>query len=388
MSDQSAENHDKRLENADTSGQETDQGVLSNDTAGAPAVDAAIPPWEEQPKEEQPKEEQPKEETQSQPAVQPEKAFSDPFLQKHDGAKKTPRPIIEADTIPTSIPATVPLGATAVELPLSKNHQGENFYIASFFMPKDKAVLVHQAYDFARVCDDIADSPVLATLDKRGRLEGFKRALMGEEEDPDYQRGFALRQTLLEHSISLDYMLGLMDAFLMDVDKSRYQTWAELQHYCHLSAAMVGRMMLDVFGEHKSLYPLSDAICYALQMLNHLTDMKKDLHDLDRCYLPADLMHAHHVSMDDISAQDLSPNLRACLDEALGRVQDYLTVGSGLAQEVEDPRLAIEVSALITVLTKWHGLLIKNDPLAQEIALSKGEKMWHFMKGAWHGLMA
>ena len=64
--------------------------------------------------------------------------------------------------------------------------------------------------------------------------------------------------------------------------KSRYANWAELIDYCLLSASPVGRYLIDLHGESKNAYPASDALCNALQVLNHLQDCQEDYRALDR----------------------------------------------------------------------------------------------------------
>ena len=61
-------------------------------------------------------------------------------------------------------------------------------------------------------------------------------------------------------------------AFRLDARKDRYANWSELMDYCALSAAPVGRFVLDVHGEDPSIWPASDALCSALQIINHLQD--------------------------------------------------------------------------------------------------------------------
>ena len=48
----------------------------------------------------------------------------------------------------------------------------------------------------------------------------------------------------------------------------------------------VGRHVLDLHGEDRATYVPSDALCTALQVLNHMQDCAQDLAALDRCYLP------------------------------------------------------------------------------------------------------
>src|SRR6185312_15877463 len=62
--------------------------------------------------------------------------------------------------------------------------------------------------------------------------------------------------------------------------------WDELIDYCRYSAMPVGRFVLDVHGESRDLWPANDALCAALQVINHLQDCGKDYRDLNRVYIP------------------------------------------------------------------------------------------------------
>ena len=72
--------------------------------------------------------------------------------------------------------------------------------------------------------------------------------------------------------------------------KLRYANWNELLDYCRYSAMPVGRFVLDVHGESRDTWPANDALCAALQIINHLQDCAKDYRQLDRVYLPMDLL--------------------------------------------------------------------------------------------------
>ena len=74
----------------------------------------------------------------------------------------------------------------------------------------------------------------------------------------------------------------------MDVTKLRYRDWDDLIGYCSYSAMPVGRFVLDVHGESRATWPANDALCAALQIINHLQDCGKDYRDLDRVYIPLD----------------------------------------------------------------------------------------------------
>ena len=124
-----------------------------------------------------------------------------------------------------------------------------------------------------------------------------------------------LRLELAKTGLSPKHALDLLKAFRLDARKNRYANWSELMDYCALSAAPVGRFVLDVHEEDPSMWPASDALCSALQIINHLQDCAEDYKRLDRVYLPLDTLAAHGASVEMLDAPKAPPPLRGALAE-------------------------------------------------------------------------
>ena len=82
----------------------------------------------------------------------------------------------------------------------------------------------------------------------------------------------------------------MLSAFRQDATQRCYADWADLEAYCARSADPVGRMLLRLHGEDAGANRASDALCTALQILNHLQDLVPDRDRMDRIYLPAPWM--------------------------------------------------------------------------------------------------
>ena len=103
--------------------------------------------------------------------------------------------------------------------------------------------------------------------------------------------GVALARAFWPSAASTDrHALDLLEAFRRDVTKLRYRDWDDLMDYCRYSAMPVGRFVLDVHGESRGIWPANDALCAALQVINHLQDCAKDYRELDRVYIPEDAL--------------------------------------------------------------------------------------------------
>ena len=163
---------------------------------------------------------------------------------------------------------------TATQTLSGKTSRDENFPVASWLLSEERRAPILAYYRFARAADDVADHPTLPPDEKLQLLDRLDEALRGRgARDPEAE---PLRIQLGLRGLNPRHALDLLDAFRQDVLKTRYADWGELMDYCRLSAAPVGRFVLDVHEEDERLWPASDALCSALQVINHLQDCAKD----------------------------------------------------------------------------------------------------------------
>jgi phytoene/squalene synthetase len=176
--------------------------------------------------------------------------------------------------------------------------------------------------------------------------------------------------------------LDLLTAFKQDAVKTRYADWEELLGYCVHSANPVGRFLLDLHGEPAAARPLSDALCTALQVLNHLQDLRDDYRQLDRVYLPESWLAAEGIGVESLAENRADPRLRRVIDRALDRVAELLPAASALPANLTDRRMAMEAGAIAALARALHARLRRQDPLAVRVELSKPAKLWVAGRGA------
>lgn len=259
--------------------------------------------------------------------------------------------------------------STSAELRSGKGHRDENFPVASWIIKRKHRPAILAFYEFVRVADDIADHPTLEPDEKLARLNRLEATLLGDgDEEP---QGIALRAVLQERGLSPRHAQDLLRAFRQDVTKLRYADWNDLIDYCTYSAMPVGRYVLDVHGESRTTWPSSDALCAALQVINHLQDCAKDLRTLDRVYVPLDALSAHGLTVDALDAPRASTALRTCLNELAARTGVLLRQSRPLPALVNDVRLAAEISAIQALATRLVSILQRRDPLSESVHLSK-----------------
>lgn len=249
-----------------------------------------------------------------------------------------------------------------------KDHTGENFPVAKLIAPQFRPPVM-AFYKFVRFADDVADHPSAAPDEKLRLLEEMRATLAGESDaSPE---GLRLRASLLERGLSPVHAFDLLQAFRLDVTKDAYADWDDLIDYCRYSAMPVGRFVLAVHGESEDLWPVNDALCAALQVINHLQDCGKDWRNLSRVYLPRDALAAAGARLDDLGAPQASPALKGVIHSLAAKNAELLAKSKLFARRIRNGRLALEVDLIQTLAEDLNAKLMRRDPLSEPVHHSK-----------------
>ena len=258
---------------------------------------------------------------------------------------------------------------TPTEARSGKGHRDENFPVASRLIHPRHRAPVLAFYEFVRTADDIADHSVLAPQEKLALIDRLEATLLGKSNDDPV--GVALRSQLAARQLSPRHAQDLLAAFRMDVTKLRYRDWDDLIGYCTYSAMPVGRFVLDVHGESRATWRANDALCAALQIINHLQDCGKDYRQLDRVYIPLDAFAETGASVDELGADRASASLLECIHRLASRTGALLRDSKLFSASIEDTRLALEVAVIQTFAERLVRLLAQRDPLSERVHLGK-----------------
>ncbi len=263
-------------------------------------------------------------------------------------------------------------GTASVEAWSGKDRADENFPVGSALIRKDLRPHVHAFYAFARNADDIADSAELAAEEKIARLDVMEAVLLGAggEGSPS---ATGLRKSLAETGVTARHATDLLVAFRRDATKLRYADWEELNDYCRYSAMPVGRHVLDLHGEDQATHPPSDALCTALQVLNHLQDCQQDFLALDRCYLPQDLLARNDATIGELRGERASAGLRRTFDGLLERIATLNVVAMDLPRRTRSRRLRLETAAIVGLSRRLCGRLRREDPVRGRVRLRRSD---------------
>ncbi|MCI3934174.1 squalene synthase HpnC [Streptomyces sp. AN091965] len=227
----------------------------------------------------------------------------------------------------------------------------ENFPVAPFFLPRAWREDLMAVYGFARLVDDIGDSDLAsgaaharylgadpgAAGDPLALLDAFEadlRKVFTAGPEPGHPLLRALGPTVRRRDLTPEPFLGLIAANRQDQLVKRYETYDDLVAYCELSANPVGRLVLAITGTATpERIRLSDSVCTALQIVEHLQDVREDL-GRDRIYLPAQDMKRFHVQERDLAAPTAGASVRALVAFEAERAHCLLNEGTPLVGSV------------------------------------------------------
>jgi len=252
-------------------------------------------------------------------------------------------------------------------VPADQRHRQENFPVASWLLKREYRAPILTFYTFARAADDIADHASAPEAEKLARLADMRAGLEGE----GAPEAMALAQAASARGIDLIHARELLDAFTLDVTKRRYADWDDLMAYCRLSAMPVGRFVLDVHGEDRATWPLSDALCAALQVINHLQDCSKDYRQIDRVYIPEPMLAEAGIGVEALGQQQASPQLLGVIRELARQTQNLLRESAPFARHIRDSRLSAEVAVIQRLAENLTAGLLTRDPLADKVHHSR-----------------
>lgn len=227
-------------------------------------------------------------------------------------------------------PAADIAAAVAVTRQLAHSHY-ENFSVVSVLLPKRLRQDFCNIYAFCRVADDLGDE--VGDRDASLRLlEQFRdqtiACFAGEASTALF---IALAGTIHKYDIPIEPFLNLIEAFEQDQRITRYETFGQVVDYCRRSADPVGRLVLYLCGyRDQPRQWLSDKICTALQLTNFWQDVRRDILERDRIYLPADSMKQFGVDESQIREGRINQHYRDLIHFEVDRTATWFDEGEAL----------------------------------------------------------
>lgn len=253
---------------------------------------------------------------------------------------------------------------------MAKGRRGENFPVGSFLIAAKYRPHIHAFYRFARLADDIADSPTLSQEEKLAKLDVLSEMLDGGR--GSIAEAHALRLSLEETGVSTLYGQQLLAAFRMDALNQRFKDRDALVDYCFLSAVPVGRYLLDLHQEsNEEARACADDFCVALQIINHTQDCKTDYVNLNRVYIPQNWLFLAGVTEEALGRNCAGLGLMAALFKMNELAGTRLNRALALPGLIENKGLRREAAAAIALAQALMKKLRGSDPLAKPVRLTR-----------------
>ena len=157
--------------------------------------------------------------------------------------------------------------------------------------------------------------------------------------------------------------------------------------YCRYSASPVGRQLLDQHDKNPAGWFASDALCNALQVINHLQDCGVDYMEMDRGYEPLDHMSRHGSDVAQLSDKLSSAGLKKTIDQCLDETDVLMKDARQLPGVLKDFRLRAESATIVRLAARMIGELRRRDPLAERVQPSKRDFLLSGIEGVFWALM-
>lgn len=228
----------------------------------------------------------------------------------------------------------------------------KTFYLGTLLMTPEKRRAIWAIYVWCRRTDELVDGPQAAmtteeTLDRwENQLEAIFRGYPTDEAD------VALVNTLEQFPLDIQPFRDMIEGQRMDLYRSRYGTFEELELYCYRVAGTVGLMSTAIMGvdaEQRTApwsrelplpNPAQEAI--ALGIANQLTNILRDVGEdarRGRIYLPLEDLALFNYTENDLMKGILDDRWRALMQFQIQRARKfYLDAERGISQLSPDAR--------------------------------------------------
>ncbi|RQH01320.1 phytoene/squalene synthase family protein [Natrarchaeobius oligotrophus] len=264
---------------------------------------------------------------------------------------------------------------------------GKTFYLATRFLPKRVRHATHVLYAFFRIADEVVDdADGVPPRQQRAELESLRAQALGEVEPDDVVLD-AFQELRDRYEIGDEEVTKFLDAMAADITTDRYETYADLESYMRGSAAAVGVMMTAIMEPEmeETAIPHAISLGEAFQLTNFLRDVREDVVERDRIYLPQETLRSHGVSNAEIENLEYSDAFAAAMADELARAERLYRHGvAGIRYLPADCQLPVLLAA---VLYAEHHALIRAreyDVLSGEPSLSTTRKLRCLARTRWH----
>jgi phytoene synthase len=271
------------------------------------------------------------------------------------------------------------LGASAEKITRAS---GSNLALAFIALPRARRRDISVFYSFCRVIDDLADEPGLALGERLAALDRWKASL-ATPQPGEPPLAAQVRDLIARYTLPPEHLLELIHGCEMDVRGTFYETWSELQLYCHRVASVVGLVSIEIFGcREPGSKTYAEQLGLALQLTNIIRDVGHDYTGHGRIYLPRADMDQLGYDVGGLALGREDAAFRTLMEFEAGRAQE-LYAAAVAARPPADRRALVAAEIMRTV---YQRLLRKIERggfrvLSHRYRLSRREKLWCVLRG-------
>ena len=254
---------------------------------------------------------------------------------------------------------------------------GSSFYYAFLFLPNDRRKAITALYAFCREVDDVVDDCTDVGIARTKLAWWHTQINQMFQGNPTHPVTRALAEHLSAFDMTEARLQAVITGMEMDLDKSRYANWQELENYCWHAAGVVGELSAGIFG-----YQLPETLTYAtkLGIAFQLTNIIRDVGDdarRGRIYLPADELEQFRVNTSDIIDARQTPAFESLMRFQTQRARQFYGEAAGLLNDKDRraQRPGLMMAAIYATLLdeiedeKWQ-------VLDRRISLTPVRKFW------------
>lgn len=261
---------------------------------------------------------------------------------------------------------------------------GSSFYYSFLFLPPHQRRAITALYAFCREVDDVVDDctdPLLAAQKLQQWREEIEALYRGQ---PQHPVGLALLPVISEFDLVQEHFMEIIDGMEMDLHHQGFENFSQLALYCYRVASVVGLMSATIFGyEDRQTLKYAHDLGMAFQLTNILRDVGEDA-QRGRCYLPADEMAQHGVSLEQLQQGQWHQSMQPLFEQQAERAESYYRLAFERLPEIDRGK---QRTGLI-MARLYHRILERireqgYPVLQRRVSLSKGHKLWLALRCVW-----
>jgi phytoene synthase len=261
-----------------------------------------------------------------------------------------------------------------------------NLALAFIALPRRQREQITLFYSFCRVVDDLADEPGMEPGLRRRALETWRAAVCGPVagESP---LAVQVRDLMAELRLPTEHFIEIIRGCEMDLDGTHYETWADLQMYCHRVASVVGLVSVRIFGCRPG--EADDYACklgLALQLTNILRDVGHDYANGGRVYLPGEEIRRFNCDPARFVPGGETDALRELMEFEAARARQLFS--SAIAARPQAGRRSLVAAEIMRMVYSRLLVKMRRDGfrvLTRRYRLTRWEKVWCVGRG-WLGM--